>query len=163
MVLLFSIVYYNENQFRKVIYHDNSAHSNSSNCMHRNSTSNLKAAVEWYGKILGLKVIGEFQDSWKEAMLQFPGNPIGVPTVYLVQTDSQDRLKFYNTNYGYTQSIIDFYTADLAEFHRRLKAHGVATNRKLLNYNRVKREDSDSLIQMETLSEQLTLFLKDKK
>lgn len=94
--------------------------------------SNLKAAVEWYGKILGLKVIGEFQDSWKEAMLQFPGNPIGVPTVYLVQTDSQDRLKFYNTNYGYTQSIIDFYTADLAEFHRRLKALGVATNRETI-------------------------------
>jgi catechol 2,3-dioxygenase-like lactoylglutathione lyase family enzyme len=34
--------------------------------------SNLKAAVEWYGKILGMNVIGEFQDSWKEAMLQFP-------------------------------------------------------------------------------------------
>lgn len=94
--------------------------------------SNLKAAVEWYRKILGMKVIGEFQDSWKEAMLQFPENPIGVPTVYLVQTDSQERLKFYNTNHGYTQSIVDFYTADLAQFHRHLKAHGVATNRETI-------------------------------
>lgn len=95
--------------------------------------SNLKAAVEWYNKILGMEVVGEFKESWKEAMLQFPDHPAGVPTVYLVQTDSQERLKFYNTNHGYTQSIVDFYTADLAQFHRHLKANGVTTNRESID------------------------------
>lgn len=94
--------------------------------------SNLKASVEWYTRVLGLSLMGELQESWKEAMLHFPGNPTGVPAVYLVQTGSPDRLKFYNTNYGYTQSIIDFYTADLAGFHRYLTEHGVATNREKL-------------------------------
>jgi hypothetical protein len=39
-------------------------------------------------------------------------------------------LKFYNTNHGYTQSIIDFYAPDLAVFHRHLKSNGVVTNRE---------------------------------
>jgi catechol 2,3-dioxygenase-like lactoylglutathione lyase family enzyme len=92
--------------------------------------SNLKAAVEWYRQILGLKVLGEFQDTWKEAMLQFPEQPVGVPAIYLVQTDSPERLRFHNTNHGYTQSIIDFYAEDLGAFHRHLKSHSVTTNRE---------------------------------
>jgi catechol 2,3-dioxygenase-like lactoylglutathione lyase family enzyme len=91
--------------------------------------SNLKAAVEWYTMILGLKVLGKFQDTWKEAMLQFPDQPVGVPAIFLVQTDSPERLRFHNTNHGYTQSIIDFYTADLAAFHRHLKSNGVPMNK----------------------------------
>lgn len=95
--------------------------------------SNLKNAIAWYGKILGLTMIGELQDSWTEAMLQFPGNPAGVPCVYLVQTGSSDRLAFYNTNHGYTQSVIDFYAADLGAFHRHLQANGVQTNRETVD------------------------------
>jgi catechol 2,3-dioxygenase-like lactoylglutathione lyase family enzyme len=91
--------------------------------------SNLKAAVDWYKMILGLRLLGDFQDTWKEAMLQFPDQPIGVPVIYLVQTDSPERLRFHNTNHGYTQSIIDFYAEDLGAFHRHLKSNGVTTNR----------------------------------
>ncbi|TNJ63813.1 VOC family protein [Paenibacillus hemerocallicola] len=94
--------------------------------------SDLRAAVEWYDRVLGLKVIGDFQESWKEAMLQFAHRPDGVPGIYLVQTDSSERLKFHNTNYGYTQSIIDFYSDDLPAFHRHLKTHGVTTNRDVV-------------------------------
>lgn len=94
--------------------------------------SNLKRAVNWYNQILGLTLLGEFQDSWKEAMMQFPGQVTGVPTIYLVQTDSNDRLGFYNTNRGYTQSIIDFHVPDLSAFHQQLQSHGVKTNREHL-------------------------------
>lgn len=94
--------------------------------------SNLRSAVEWYHRVLGLIVIGDFQESWKEAMLQFAHRPDGVPGIYLVQTDSPERLKFHNTNHGYTQSIIDFYSDDLPAFHRHLKMHGVTTNRDVV-------------------------------
>ncbi|MBD3921620.1 VOC family protein [Paenibacillus sp. PR3] len=92
--------------------------------------SNLKAAIRWYDQILGLEAVGVYEDCWTEAMFQFPGKPVGVPTIYLVQTDSSERLRFYNTNRGYTQSIIDFYTPDLAAFHKHLKSHDVQTNRE---------------------------------
>jgi catechol 2,3-dioxygenase-like lactoylglutathione lyase family enzyme len=66
--------------------------------------SNLRSAVEWYHRVLGLIVIGDFQESWKEAMLQFAHRPDGAPGIYLVQNDSPERLKFHNTNHGYTQA-----------------------------------------------------------
>lgn len=91
--------------------------------------SNLQASVHWYTSILGLKLLEEFKDTWKEAMLQFPDHPAGVPMIYLVQTDSPERLAFYNTNHGYTQSVIDFYAPDLGKFHRWLQSNGVNTNR----------------------------------
>ncbi|MDQ0062613.1 VOC family protein [Paenibacillus harenae] len=92
--------------------------------------SNLKRAVDWYCQFLGLELLGEYEQSWKEAMMQFPGHVAGVPTIYLVKTESDDRLGFYNTNRGYTQSIIDFYVPDLSAFHRKLASHGVKTNRE---------------------------------
>jgi len=91
--------------------------------------SDLKAAIAWYAEVLGLNAIGSYQPSWTEAMLRFPNDPAGVPTLYLVQTNATDRLQFYNTNHGYTQSIIDFQTPDLAAFHRHLRSRGVKTNR----------------------------------
>lgn len=91
--------------------------------------SNLKAAVDWYGEVLGLRVVGEYHDSWKEAMLEFPNHRIGV---YLVQTDSLERLKFNNTNHGFTQSIIDFYTEDIISFHNHLKTLDISINRETL-------------------------------
>ncbi|MBD3921619.1 VOC family protein [Paenibacillus sp. PR3] len=92
--------------------------------------SNLKAAIEWYEGVIGVRTVGEFNESWKEAMLDFPGHPAGI---YLVQTDSADRLKFHNTNHGYTQSVVDFYTEDLAGFHQYLLSLGVPTNRQTID------------------------------
>lgn len=92
--------------------------------------SNLKAAIEWYETILGLEIHDEVQGTWKEAMLHFAGGKSA--GIYLVQTDSQERLRFHNTNHGYTQSSIDFYTSDLEAFHRHLKKHGVTTNREIV-------------------------------
>lgn len=94
--------------------------------------AHLKAAIEWYETILGLSVVGEYEESWTEAMMQFSNKPAGVPTIYLVQTDSADRLQFYNTNRGYTQSVIDFYTSDLEAFHQHLQSHGIKTNRETM-------------------------------
>lgn len=92
--------------------------------------ANLKESIAWYEKVLGLKVIGEYEDTWKEAMLGFPNHPAGI---YLVQTDSSERLKYQNTNYGYTQSVIDFYTEDLVAFHQYLTTLGIRTNREVIN------------------------------
>lgn len=95
--------------------------------------SDLKRSVEWYCSILGMKVIGRFEDTWKEAMLQFSEQLSGVPLLYLVQTNSPERLRFHNSNYGYTQSVIDFYTEDLSAFHRFLKSNGTTTNRDIVD------------------------------
>ncbi|GIO32189.1 MULTISPECIES: VOC family protein [Paenibacillus] len=91
--------------------------------------SNLRTAVDWYERVIGVKVVGGFDESSTEAMLDFPNHPAGI---YLVQTDSKDRLKFQNTNHGYTQSVIDFYTDDLVGFHNHLKMLGVSTNRETI-------------------------------
>lgn len=92
--------------------------------------SDLKSAYAWYQKILGLKGPDDFRDSWKEVMLQFHEHAAGAPTLFLVQTDAADRLRFFNSNYGHTQSIIDFYVEDLGAFHRHLQSLGVTTNRE---------------------------------
>ncbi|WP_079911623.1 VOC family protein [Paenibacillus sp. 32352] len=91
--------------------------------------SNLKAAIEWYERVIGVKTVGEFDESWTEAMIDFPNHPVGI---YLVQTDTADRLKFHNTNHNYTQSVIDFYTEDLVGFHNYLKSLGIPTNRETI-------------------------------
>lgn len=74
--------------------------------------SDLKKSVDWYTRILGLEV--QYEDA-TTAMLTF--NAIGVPGVYLCQTEASDRLQFVNTNTNITHSIIDFYTADLQQFY----------------------------------------------
>ena len=94
--------------------------------------SNLKSAYAWYQKIFGLEALYEFQDRANEVMLQFHNHPVDGATIYLVQTSSPERLGFFNSNHGYTQSIIDFYVQDLAAFHRHLKSFGVVTNRETL-------------------------------
>jgi catechol 2,3-dioxygenase-like lactoylglutathione lyase family enzyme len=91
--------------------------------------SNLKAAIDWYVKVFSLRVVGDYKETRKEAKLEFPNNRTGI---YLVQTDSQERLKFTNTNHGYTQSIVDFYAEDLIAFHNYLKSLGVQTNRETI-------------------------------
>jgi RNA polymerase sigma factor (sigma-70 family) len=87
--------------------------------------SDVLASVEWYGKILGTKA--EFQHS-KSAMLHLQGaSNVGVPTLYLVQTDDLDAMKFRNSNTDIVHSVIDFYFPDLEKFHAFLQKENVET------------------------------------
>lgn len=82
--------------------------------------ADLNTSVAWYTSMLGLAVT--HQDE-KTAMLTF--DAIGVPGLYLVQTDSDDRLKLLNTKTWVEHSVIDFYTSDLEGFYLFLKEQGV--------------------------------------
>ncbi|SFL36188.1 Glyoxalase/Bleomycin resistance protein/Dioxygenase superfamily protein [Paenibacillus sp. 1_12] len=94
--------------------------------------SNLRNSMEWYSKILGTKVVHETTET---AMLHLQGgNRIGVPTLYLVQTDDvENKLSFLNTYTGITHGIIDFFVPDLEKFHQYLTDQGVAVGP--LNFN----------------------------
>ncbi|MGV3466781.1 MAG: sigma-70 family RNA polymerase sigma factor [Heyndrickxia sp.] len=85
--------------------------------------TNIKASIDWYQQVLGVKVAHK---SDYDAMLHLQGgNRIGVPTLYLVQTESMERLSFKNTNTNIIHSIIDFYVPDLERYHSFLKEQGV--------------------------------------
>lgn len=85
--------------------------------------TNIEQSVAWYGKFLGTKAA--FQDE-KSAMLHLQGGRrVGVPTLYLVQTEDPGRLFFINTHTGIIHSIIDFFIHDLEKFHSFLKQEGV--------------------------------------
>ncbi|XID91504.1 sigma-70 family RNA polymerase sigma factor [Paenibacillaceae bacterium WGS1546] len=92
--------------------------------------SDIGKAVRWYGEMLGAKPYGEWNDEWTTAMLHFQGGAgaIGVPSIYLVETEDSRRLTFKNTRHGYIQSVIDLYTHDLRGFYDFLKARGVDVN-----------------------------------
>lgn len=82
--------------------------------------SDLEKAVEWYKTMLGLSVTHQDEGT---AMLSF--DAVGVPGLFLVQTDSRDRLTLLNSNTHEEHSVIDFYTCDLEGCHHFLKEHGV--------------------------------------
>jgi RNA polymerase sigma factor (sigma-70 family) len=85
--------------------------------------SDVNKSVIWYNKILGIQAV--HQDE-KAAMMQLQGGSrIGVPTIYLVQTDEKVHLTFKNSNTGVLHSVIDFYIQDLERFHLFLKQEGV--------------------------------------
>lgn len=85
--------------------------------------TNIKASIKWYKKVLGIKVAHE---SDYDAMLHLQGgNRIGVPTLYLVQTESTEKLSFKNTNTNIIHSVIDFYVPDLKRYHSFLKEQEV--------------------------------------
>jgi RNA polymerase sigma factor (sigma-70 family) len=94
--------------------------------------SNIRRSVEWYCRILGTKVVFESTDS---AMLHLQGaSRIGVPTLYLVQTDDyKNKISFLNTNTNIIHSVIDFYVPDLVKFHQFLSDQGVEVG--TLNFN----------------------------
>jgi catechol 2,3-dioxygenase-like lactoylglutathione lyase family enzyme len=89
--------------------------------------SNLKRAIEWYDKVLGAK-LGHLDSGWKTAMihLQNGSGAIGVPSLFLVETEDSTRLHFHNTKHDYVQSVIDFYTPNLEQFYSFLQQHNVA-------------------------------------
>lgn len=92
--------------------------------------SNLKKSIEWYSRNLGTRVVHE---TTTNAMLHLQGsNKIGVPTLFLCQTDDvSNKLAFLNTNIRH--SVIDFYVPDLVRFHKFLSDQGVNVGK--LNYN----------------------------
>ncbi|UFT98523.1 sigma-70 family RNA polymerase sigma factor [Radiobacillus kanasensis] len=85
--------------------------------------SQLQKAIDWYNKILGTKV--GYQDSNTAMIYLQGGQRIGVPTIYLVETESKERLTFINTKNNIAHSVIDFYVEDLDRFHQFLKHDGV--------------------------------------
>lgn len=92
--------------------------------------SNLKNSIAWYSKILGTKAVFEDDHS---AMLHLQGsNQVGVPTLFLVQTDEVTPLAFNNTHTGVKHSVIDFYIQDLERFHRFLQDEKVTVTN--INY-----------------------------
>ncbi|WP_414693766.1 sigma factor-like helix-turn-helix DNA-binding protein [Paenibacillus sp.] len=77
--------------------------------------SNLKRSIEWYAQTFGLTVLVELAHA---AMLQVQGGQAaGAPGIYLVETDSRERLSFRNSHTGITHSVIDFFVPDLERFH----------------------------------------------
>lgn len=92
--------------------------------------SNLESSIEFYVDILGVKVIYQGE---QDAMLSFQS--IGVPTIYLVETEETYTLSFENTNNGIIHSIIDFYTPSLKEFYDFLKMKNVEVGPLNINEN----------------------------
>ncbi len=91
--------------------------------------ANLKQAVNWYSRILGLKLFGDIRNEAETAMMYLSGGDrIGVPCVYLVQNDDPQRIVFVNTKTGITHSVFDFYVRDVGSFLEGLRAGGVAIN-----------------------------------
>lgn len=84
---------------------------------------NVKDSVEWYHKFIGTKAV--FEDAHSAMLHLQGGNRVGVPTLYLVQTEERRPLHFTNTLTGIKHSIIDFYIPDLSRFHQFLKTNGV--------------------------------------
>ncbi|WP_088007720.1 sigma-70 family RNA polymerase sigma factor [Indiicoccus explosivorum] len=85
--------------------------------------SDVKQSVEWYSQVLGLKAV--YQDDHSAMLHLQGGSRIGVPTLYLVETEAPTRLRFVNSHTGITHSVVDFYIGDLEKFHGFLKSQGV--------------------------------------
>ncbi|TMW70356.1 VOC family protein [Alteribacter natronophilus] len=85
--------------------------------------SDLHRSIEWYTGNLELTCAFKGKTN---AMLSF-GNTS--PTIFLVETEEVIPPAFRNTYTGTEHSVVDFYTADLAETHRKLKENGVEAGR----------------------------------
>ena len=89
--------------------------------------ADLGRAIAWYERHLGLRL------AWRgehEAAVAPPhaGADAPAPSLFLVETEDDARLGFRNTRRGYLQSVVDFYTPDLAGLHARLEGAGVDVN-----------------------------------
>lgn len=86
--------------------------------------SDLKQSITWYEKVLGTSVLTSTDHT---AMLTLSAtNSSDYPTLYLVETRSQDQLAFKNSHTDITHSVIDFYVPDLEEFHSFLLDNGIS-------------------------------------
>jgi catechol 2,3-dioxygenase-like lactoylglutathione lyase family enzyme len=84
--------------------------------------ANLKRAVAWYHKALGLNC------TWSDdhhALLS-GATTLGSGTqILLVETSDPGRLVFHNSWNGVHHSVVDFKTADLEALHEHLRAQSV--------------------------------------
>ncbi|MCM3127002.1 VOC family protein [Paenibacillus provencensis] len=64
-------------------------------------------------------------------MLTF--DSIGVPGIFLCETQDSSRLQFRNTNNEVIHSVIDFYTNDLKGFYNYLNDQGVQVGELNIN------------------------------
>jgi catechol 2,3-dioxygenase-like lactoylglutathione lyase family enzyme len=85
--------------------------------------ADLDRAVAWYGRHLALTTT--WRGEHEAGMAIAAGDPVGL---FLVQTAASERLTFHNSRHNHTQSIVDFFTPDLAGLHARLKREGVDVN-----------------------------------
>ncbi|MCM3586719.1 VOC family protein [Mesobacillus maritimus] len=81
---------------------------------------NLEQSVNFYMDVLGVEL--EFKGE-KNAMLTFKKE--GVPTFFLVETETTQGTSFKNTNTGVVHSVIDFYTPRLQDFYQWLKEKNI--------------------------------------
>ncbi len=84
--------------------------------------SELERSIQFYVDVLGCEV--EFKGE-KNAMLSF--KKTGVPTIFLVETESAGGLSFENTNNGIVHTVIDFYSPSLEAFRNWLMEKGIET------------------------------------
>jgi len=91
--------------------------------------SDLKKAIAWYTETFGMKVLGEPDGDWEAAMLYLDGGErLGVPNLYLVENQDEQRLAFTNTYTNVTHSVIDFYSANVSEMLLGLRNRDVVMN-----------------------------------
>ncbi|MBP0725575.1 VOC family protein [Bacillus sp. RG28] len=88
----------------------------------------LKASIEWYKTILELEVTYEGEH---DAMLRFQSKDL--PGLYLVQTDSTERLGFTDSRTQIKHSVVDFYTPNLEELYKDLIRQNVRVTELNLN------------------------------
>lgn len=82
--------------------------------------TNLERSIQFYVDIIGVEV--HFKGE-KNAMLTF--NSKGAPTLFLVETEDDQRVAFRNTNNDVLHSVIDFYTPSLKKLYGELKKKNV--------------------------------------
>ncbi|WP_268625251.1 hypothetical protein [Paenibacillus alvei] len=76
-----------------------------------------------------MKVLGEPDGDWEAAMLYLDGGErLGVPNLYLVENQDEQRLAFTNTYTDVTHSVIDFYSANVEEMLIGLRSRNVMMN-----------------------------------
>ncbi|MDT8977769.1 VOC family protein [Paenibacillus sp. chi10] len=91
--------------------------------------SDLRKAIAWYTETFGMKVLGEPDEDWEAAMLYLDGGErLGVPNLYLVENQDEQRLAFTNTYTDVTHSVIDFYSANVEEMLIGLRSRIVMMN-----------------------------------
>jgi hypothetical protein len=88
----------------------------------------IQVSIEWYKTILKLEVTYQGEH---DAMLRFQSSDL--PKLYLVETDSSERLGFINSRTQIKHSVVDFYTPNLKELYDHLVSQNVRVTELNLN------------------------------
>jgi len=88
----------------------------------------IKASIEWYKTILKVEVTYQGEH---DAMLRFQSKEL--PGLYLVETETTERLGFTNSKTQIKHSVVDFYTPNLEELYKKLISQNVRVTELNLN------------------------------